>query len=159
MTEDLEFSERSEERRVIEVEGVEFYVEDLVRPLGWLKRGEVEDEIVDTSTLRRMKEAGLVQKKTEGGFMSMSEDDPTTKWKPIDGKCQKLFNQLNEPYYRLRPKIDHGETPSAFGMWDEQEDENAREKAQEKVEELNERNPDVTFKLDKEKLNCIPTRK
>lgn len=159
MSDDIEFTEKSEERRVIEIEGIDFYVEDLVKPLGWLRRGEVEDDLVDTSTLRRMEEAGLVKKKTEGGLMSMSEDDPTTKWVSVDGKCQELFNELNEPYHRLRPKIDRRETPSAFGMWDEQEDQNAREKAQEKVEELNERNPDVTFKLDEEELNCIPTKK
>lgn len=152
---DVNTRTQTEEKRIIEINDIEFYVEDLVQPLGWLKRGEVEDELVNSAVLRRMKKAGLVRKKRSGGFMSMSDDDPVTKWEQIDGKCSKLFDKLNEPYCRLRPKIV---TKSGFGMWDEKEDENAREKAEKRLEELRERNPDVEWELDEEELSSIPIR-
>ena len=143
----------TEERKIIEVEGVEFYVEDLVQPLGWIRHDSIKDDLVDSSVLRRMERAGLVKK--TGGSHPMIEEVQPVKWKDVDGKCRELFEKLNEPYYRLRPKVKIP-TPS-FGMWDEQEDENAREKAEEKLEKLQKRNPDVEFYLDEEKINSIPT--
>ena len=50
------------------------------------------------------------------------------------------------------------ERKGGFGMFDELEDEDAREKAEERLEELRERNPDVEFVLDEEELNSIPVR-
>lgn len=152
---DVNTRTQTEKKRIIEIDGIEFYVKDLVQPLGWLRYDEIEDELVNSAVLRRMEKAGLVRKKRSGGFMSMSDDDPTTKWEQVDGKCRELFNKLNEPYCRLRPKIAK---TSGFGMWDEKEDENAREKAEERLEELRERNPDVEWKLDEEELNAIPIR-
>ncbi len=116
---DVSTRTQTEEKRVVEVGGVEFYVEDLVQPLGWLRRGEIKDELVDSSVLRRMEEAGLVRKKRSGGLMSMSDDDPVTKWEQVDGKCKELFDELNEPYCRLRPKVKR---KGGFGMFDELED-------------------------------------
>lgn len=154
----MEIEEKTTERRVIEVEGVEFYAEDIVEPLGWLRHSSVKDTLVDSSVLRRMKKAGLVRKKKSGGFMSMNDDEGTIKWEQVNGKCEYLFEELTEPYYRLRPK-HKSSSSNEFGMWDEKEDENAREKAEEKVAELNERNPDVDFYLDEEQLNSIRVKK
>lgn len=154
----MEVSESTTTERTVTVNGVQFTVRELANPLGWLRRGEIKDELVNTSVLRRMKEAGLVRKKTSGGFMSMSDEDPVTKWEQVDNKCKELFDRLNEPYYRLRPKVDTMATPSSFGMLDEQEHSNARERAERVVAELNERNPDVTFKVDEEQLNAFPTQ-
>jgi hypothetical protein len=152
----MDTSIRTEEKRVIEVNGVEFSVEKIAGPLGWLRRGKVDDELVNSAVLRRMADAGLVQQNTSGGLMSMEPDsEQTTEWVQVGGRCKDLFEQLNEPYARLRPKIDTTET-GPFGMWDEMEDEDARKEAEAKVEELNERNPDVEFYLDEEELSHIP---
>lgn len=150
----MEVNDRVEtkERRIIEVEGVEFYVENIVQPLGWLRHRSIKDDLVNSNTLRRMEKAGLV-KKTGGPHPMIAEVQPV-KWKDVDGKCRELFEELNEPYYRLRPKV---KTPTpSFGMWDELEDENAREEAEMKLKELQERNPDVEFHLDEEKIDSIP---
>lgn len=149
----MDIKERTTERRVVKIEGIDFYVEELANPLGWLRRGSVKDSLVDSAVLHRMKEAGLVQKTTTGGLMSLSDDEPVTKWEPVDDKCSELYEDLTVSYCRLRPKLDTG--TSGFGMWDEIEDKNAREKAEEKVTELNERNPDVEFYLDEEQLNTF----
>lgn len=149
---------QEEARRVIEVDGVEFYVEDLVQPLGWLRHGSVKDELVDSTVLNRMKEAGLVKKTGGPHPLMVSNEAPPEKWKQVDGKCSELFDQLNEPYYRLRPQVDRRETPTSFGVFDEQEDENARQRAERVAAELERRNPDVSFKVDEEELSSIRIR-
>lgn len=153
----MNIEEKTTESRVVEVDGVDFYVKDLANPLGWLRRGSVKDSLVDSSVLRRMKEAGLVRKTEKGDLRSLSTDNRTIKWEPVDDKCKELFEELSVSYCRLRPKIDTA--TSGFGMWDEMEDENARKKAEEKVAELNERNPDVEFYLDEEELTTFKVKK
>lgn len=150
----MEIEEKTTERRVVEVEGFEFYVENLIEPLGWLRHCSIKDSLVDSSVLRRMEKAGLIKKKESDVFMSRNDDDPTIEWEQVNGKCEYLFEELTEPYYRFRPK-HNSSSQNEFGMWDEKEDENAREKAEEKVAELNERNPDVEFYVDEEELSSI----
>lgn len=147
---------QEEARRVIEVDGVEFYVEDLVQPLGWLRTGSIEDELVDTNVMERMEEAGLVRRQSKTKRGSFEHDH--YEWEGVDGKCRELYEQLNEPYFRLRPEVDPPKGPSPFGMFDEQEDENARERAERVVAWLNDRNPDVEFALDEEQLSSIRVR-
>lgn len=149
----MDVTTKTEGRRIIEVGGVEFYVEDLVNPLSWLRHGEVKETLVDKSTLRRMEEAGLVRKQM-GGLMSDTSGEPD-KWEQVDGKCRELFEQLNEPYHRLRPKVAG---VSGFGMWDESEDDRARQKADHAKARLERRNPDVEFFVDEEELSSIKVR-
>jgi len=145
--------EQTETRRIIEVNDVEFYVENLVQPLGWLRTGSIKDSLVDTSTMRRMKEAGLVR--YDDGSRMMTSDTGPAKWHDVDGQCRELFEELNEPYCRLRPKVETvGQ--NKFGMFDENEDPEARRKAEMVKAHLEQRNPDVKFKLDEEELNAIP---
>lgn len=151
----MDVSESTTTERTVTVNDVTFTVRELAGPLGWLHRGEADDELVDTSVMRRMEEADLVKKQTTGGFMSPSDNDPTTTWKPIGDKCKQLFDRLNEPYSKWRVKI---EGYNKWGPWDGSETENAKEQAEAKLEELEERNPDVSFQLDEEELNSFPTQ-
>lgn len=151
---EIESRTQTEARRVIEINNVEFYVEDLVEPLGWLRFDEVNDDLVNTTVLKRMEEAGLVREKSKKSLMKPDDEIPR-RWEQVDGKCRELFDELNEPYYRLRPKVA---TTRGFGVWDEQEDENAREEAEDRLEELRERNPDVEWEMDEEEVSSITIR-
>jgi len=150
---DITERNQTETRRIIEVNDMEFYVENLVQPLGWLRTGSIKDDLVDTSTLRRMKEAGLVS--YDDGTRLMSENVEADKWHDVDGQCRELFEELNEPYCRLRPKV---EPRQRYGMFDENEDDEARRKAEQVKAHLERRNPDVEFTIDEEELNAIPVR-
>jgi len=87
----------------------------------------------------------------------MTSDTGPAKWHDVDGQCRELFEELNEPYCRLRPKVETvGQ--NKFGMFDENEDPEARRKAEQVLAHLEARNPDVKFKLDEEELNAIPVR-
>lgn len=150
---DISEREQTETRRIIEVNDMEFYVENLVQPLSWLRTGSIKDSLVDTSTMRRMKEAGLVR--YDDGRRMMTSDTGPAKWHDVDGQCRELFEELNEPYCRLRPKV---EPRQRYGMFDENEDPEARRKAEMVKAHLEQRNPDVEFTIDEEELNAIPVR-
>jgi hypothetical protein len=137
---------QTESRRVVTVNGVEFYVEDIAEPLGALKRGSVEAGRYDLAVLKAMADAGLCEQYTKGGIMT---SEPATRmWRQVDRRCAELYEQLNEPYSKYRVKPNHHEYFGPFT--DEQQ-------AKDKLDELEERNPDVEWRMDEEEIDRIRT--
>jgi len=140
---DVNSSKETREQRIIEVNGVEFDARNLFPELSFLRHGEWNGR--NKATLQKMKRAGLVQRR-------IKRDSYT--WVQVDKKCKELFDNLNEPYSKWRVRCGR----TKFGPWDESEVDNAKELATEKKKELEERNPDVEFRLDEEELNQIPIK-
>lgn len=138
---------QTESRRVVAVNGVEFYVEDIAEPLRALKQGSVDAGRHDRQVLKAMADAGLCEEYTSGGLMTMEKS--SRKWRQVERRCAELYEQLNEPYskYRIKPN----RTRSMVGpIMDEQE-------ATDKLEELEERNPDVDWQMHEEEIDRIRT--
>lgn len=148
----MDVTESVEQQRVVEVNGVEFTVKELATPLGFLRGGDSWEGTGYKQTLQKMKRADLVERVVQRSDYDMSAEGH--KWQQIDGQCSELFDQLNEPYSKWRVKIERYISP--FGMWSELDFDDAEERAREKMEELERRNPDVGFRLDEEQLNNFP---
>lgn len=145
---DVNSSTETRNHRIIEVNGITFDARNLAKELGFLRSGEWKG--YNDNTLRKMKRAGLVRMKYVRDSHDMSITGKT--WEQVDRKCKELFDELNEPYSKWRVSCGY----TQFGPWDESEVENAKERAMEKKRELEERNPDVEWRLNKEELAHIP---
>ncbi len=133
-------------QQIVEVNGIEFDARKLFKAVSFLRT--VDWKGGDKNLMNKMREAGLVNRVAERDPYDMSIKDYT--YTQVDRKCSELFDELNEPYskWRIRGR-------AKVGVWNELDSEDAKEKAIEKMKELEERNPDVDWELDEESLNAL----
>lgn len=143
---DVKFSDTVE--KTIVINGVEITVDGFIRANAYLRNNK-ESVFRHRKAVYKMMQAGLVERKKQEAVFGASGG---ILWIRDEEKCQDILDDILVDYHIY--KIKYG--CNVFDSLDSREHKNAKQKARDKLELLEKRNPDVEWTLETETKETIP---
>ena len=134
----VKFSDTVE--KTVVVNGFEITVDDFIRANAYLRNNK-KSVPRHHNAMYKMKQAGLVETKQQEAVFGASGG---TIWIRDDKKCQEILDEILVDYHIY--KIKYG--CNVFEKLDSRKHKNAKQKAMNKLDSLEKRNPDVEWNLE-----------
>jgi len=148
MSSDMDIKQTTREQEMVEIDGDTFDKQSFANVVGTLKLSGTW-KIGNTHIVRKLEDLGIARRVTKRDDYDMSVTG--YEWTNTDERCAELHDQLTATYARYRIRCGH----TTFGPWCESETDDAKERTEKRKSELEERNPDVSFRITEEKIVTV----